>query len=89
MWFHKAAEKNHSSFYIFKKQQGILTTFKLQLEPIRQIALRDETKLNVSGFVSFEQLMRSRTLILRKIRASLIFPSKYGQYLKREQPMLF
>lgn len=48
-----------------------------------QIAFRDETKLNVRGSVSLEKLMRSRTLILRKTNASLIFPSKYGQYLWR------
>lgn len=49
-----------------------------------QIALRDETKLKVRGSVSLEKLMRSRTLILRKTKASLIFPSKYGQYLWRK-----
>jgi len=62
----------------------ILTTFKLQLGTSVQIALRDETKLNVRGSVSLEKLMRSRTLILRKTNASLIFPSRNGQYLWRK-----
>lgn len=57
----------------------ILTTFKLQLATSVQIALRDEIKLNVRGSVSFQKLIRSRTLTLRKTNASLIFPSKSGQ----------
>lgn len=57
----------------------ILTTFKLQLAISVQIALRDEIKLNVRGSVSFQKLIRSRTLTLRKTNASLIFPSKSGQ----------
>lgn len=57
----------------------ILTTFKLQLAISVQIALRDEIKLNVRGSVSFQKLIRSRTLTLRKTNASLIFPSRSGQ----------
>lgn len=38
--------------------------------------------------MSLEKLMRSRTLILRKTNASLIFPSKYGQYLWRKKTVL-
>lgn len=68
----------------FKAIWIILTTFKLQLGTSVQIAFRDETKLKVRGSVSLEKLMRSRTLILRKTNASLIFPSKYGQYLWRK-----
>jgi len=68
----------------FKAMWIILTTFKLQLGTSVQIAFRDETKLKVRGSVSLEKLMRSRTLILRKTSASLIFPSKYGQYLWRK-----
>lgn len=69
----------------FKAIWIILTTFKLQLGTSVQIAFRDETKLKVRGSVSLEKLMRSRTLILRRTNASLIFPSKYGQYLWRKK----
>lgn len=69
----------------FKAIWIILTTFKLQLGTSVQIAFSDETKLKVRGSVSLEKLMRSRTLILRKTNASLIFPSKYGQYLWRKK----
>ena len=65
--------------------EKILTTFKLQLAISVQIALRDEMKLNVRGSVSFQKLMRSRTLTLRKTKASLIFPSKSGQYVLRKE----
>lgn len=63
----------------------ILTTFRLQLAISVQIALRDEMKLNVRGSVSFQKLMRSRTLTLRKTKASLIFPSKSGQYVLQKE----
>lgn len=75
--FHRRAKRTH--FFFHNTVNIILTTFKLQLAISVQIALRDEIKLNVRGSVSFQKLIRSRTLTLRKTNASLIFPSRSGQ----------